>query len=117
MAERSVIREDVVSIGFEVENNPFGDLAKEIDGLKASLGLLDDAEAGLKDIGREAGLAQDAVGGLADSLRGPPDKDGLAKPVEEVGDAAGEAGKALQGLSAKMGDIREARLIRQGFHP
>ena len=110
MAERSVIREDVVSIGFEVENNPFGDLAKEIDGLKASLGLLDDAEAGLKDIGREAGLAQDAVGGLADSLRGPPDKDGLAKPVEEVGDAAGEAGKELQGLSAKMGDIREARL-------
>ena len=33
LAERSVIREDVVSIGFEVENNPFGDLAKEIDGL------------------------------------------------------------------------------------
>lgn len=105
MAERSVIREDVVSIGFEVENAPFGDLANGVDGLKASLGLLDDTEAGLKDINREAGLAQDTVGGLVDSLRGPLDKEGLAEPVENVGDAADDAQKGIQGLGDEMEQI------------
>lgn len=111
MAERSVIREDVVSIGFEVEKDPFGDLAKEMNQLEKSLGILDDTENGLKDIAREAGLAQTGMDGLTDSLRAPPDADSFAKPVEKVKDAAKDAGKGIGDLGREMEQARKINLV------
>ncbi|MDO4330660.1 MAG: phage tail tape measure protein [Lachnospiraceae bacterium] len=110
MAERSVIREDVVSIGFEVEDNAFVGLTDGIQDIRAELGILSDTEAGLNDITREADLAQDAVGGLADSLRGPPEADGLAEPVRDVEDAAGLARGAVDDLTDEMADVGRQQL-------
>lgn len=110
MAGRSVIREDVVSIGFEVENDPFESLTKEIDKLKASLGILGDTEAGLKEVSRGAGQAQEAVAGLTNGLRGPPDTDSLAKPVEKLTDTAESAAKGIQGLGDEMEQIQKVKL-------
>ena len=44
----STIREDVVTIGFEVEQNPFADLTSDLNSIDAKLGILEDTESGLK---------------------------------------------------------------------
>lgn len=46
----STIREDVVTIGFEVEQNPFADLTSDLNSIDAKLGILEDTESGLKNI-------------------------------------------------------------------
>ena len=40
----AVLREDVVSIGFDVQENPLADLTRGIDDLKVKFGIFDDAE-------------------------------------------------------------------------
>ena len=50
----STIREDVVTIGFEVEQNPFADLTSDLNSIDAKLGILEDTESGLKNIEKSA---------------------------------------------------------------
>lgn len=97
----AVIREDVVSIGFEVEQNPFGELMAGINDIKAKLGILNETSDDLKDVGQEANLAAKDVSNLADSLRAPPAGE-LAKPVEAVETAAKGAQSEVGGLSNEM---------------
>lgn len=96
-----MIREDVVSIGFEVEQNPFGELMAGINDIKAKLGILNETSDDLKDVGQEANLAAKDVSNLADSLRAPPAGE-LAKPVEAVETAAKGAQSEVGGLSNEM---------------
>lgn len=56
-----VIREDVVSIGFEVENNPFEELTSGINESRAKLGILDASKDSLKSVGKEAGVAASQI--------------------------------------------------------
>lgn len=109
MAERSVIREDVISIGFEVENNPFAELIADIQTLKAQLGILASTEAGLRTIGEEAGNAGEQVADLANSLRGPPEN-GLSEQVERIGEEAENAGDEMANLRGKMQDVAQQKL-------
>ena len=55
----STIREDVVTIGFEVEQNPFADLTSDLNSIDAKLGILEDTESGLKNIEKSAEDATD----------------------------------------------------------
>lgn len=78
----STIREDVVTIGFEVEQNPFAGLTSDLNNIDAKLGILEDTESGLKDIEKGAADATDQMDSLANSIHAPPiDKlvDGVTK--------------------------------------
>ena len=104
-----MIREDVVSIGFEVEQNPFGELMAGINDIKAKLGILNETGDDLKAVGQEANLAAKDVSNLADSLRAPPAGE-LAKPVEAVETAARGAQSEVSGLGAEMGRVGKQNL-------
>ena len=68
----STIREDVVTIGFEVEQNPFADLTSDLNSIDAKLGILEDTESGLKNIEKSAEDATDQMDSLANSIHAPP---------------------------------------------
>ena len=76
----STIREDVVTIGFEVEQNPFAGLTSDLNNIDAKLGILEDTESGLKDIEKGAADATDQMDSLANSIHAPP----IDKLVDEV---------------------------------
>lgn len=65
----AVIREDVVSIAFEVENNPFAELTSGINEIKARLGILAGAADGLNGVSDGARTAANGVDSLNGSLR------------------------------------------------
>lgn len=96
-----VIREDIVSIGFDVQNNPFATITSEINGFRAQLGVLTTAETGLKGVGREANVAANNVDSLANSINAPP-TNSLAEPIVSAGDAAGTAGNAVTNLTSGL---------------
>lgn len=105
----AVIREDVVSIGFEVQNNPFGELTAGINEIKAKLGILDETGNGLSDVGREAQGARREIENLVDDIHGPP-TDELSEPLREAGNAANEAGDDIDDLIDDMQDVGRQRL-------
>lgn len=109
MAERSVIREDVVSIAFEVGDNPFKDLTAGINEIKAKLGILDAVESELGNVGREAGLAGEQLEDAANGLRGPPSNE-LADQVDEVRGAADGAREGMEELQDEMQDTARQKL-------
>lgn len=109
MAERSVIREDVVSIAFEVGDNPFKDLTAGIDEIKAKLGILDTVESEFKNVGQEAGLAGEQLEDASNALRGPP-ANGLADQVDEVRGAADGAKEGMEELEENMQDVARQKL-------
>ena len=58
----ATIREDVVSISFDVENNPFADLTAGIDEMKAAVGVgVDKGTNSLKEMAKGASSAADGV--------------------------------------------------------
>lgn len=105
----AVIREDVVSIGFNVENNPFAELTSGINEIKVKLGILDKTESGLKDIGQEATAAAGQLDSLANSINAPP-ANGLAKPVKETQTAAKDAQEEVDSLGKGMSDVGKKKL-------
>lgn len=105
----AVIREDVVSIGFEVENNPFAELTSGINEIKAKLGILDDTGDSLQAVGKKANAAASQMDSLANSINAPP-TDGLAKPVEEVASAAKQAQGNVGGLADGMSQVGKEKL-------
>lgn len=105
----AVIREDVVSIGFEVENNPFAELTSGINEIKAKLGILDDTGDSLQAVGKKANAAASQMDSLANSINAPP-TDGLAKPVEEVAGAAKQAQGDVAGLADGMSQVGKQKL-------
>lgn len=105
----AVIREDVVSIGFEVENNPFAELTSGINEIKAKLGILDDTGDSLQSVGKKAGAAAGQMDSLANSINAPP-ADVLAKPVEEVASAAKQAQGNVGGLADGMSQVGKQKL-------
>ncbi len=109
MAERSVIREDVVSIAFEVGDNPFKDLTAGINEIKAKLGILDAVESELGNVGREAGLAGEQLEDAANGLRGPPSNE-MASEVDKVRGAADEAREGMEELQDEMQDTARQKL-------
>lgn len=104
-----VIREDVVSIGFEVENNPFTELTSGINEIKAKLDILGKTEGSLKGVEKEAGAAAGQMESLANSIKASP-AEGLAKPVAEVTSAAKEAQEEVGGLTEGMSQLGKQRL-------
>lgn len=97
----AVIREDVVSIGFVVENNPFAELTSGINEIKAALGILEETESELRDVGREANRASDETGRLTDTLRGPPGND-LADSLRGAGNEAERASGEAEELTDEI---------------
>lgn len=105
----ATIREDVVSIGFDVQGNPFTDLTEGINEVKAKLGILDTAGDGLNNVAKEARTAGDEVGNLANSIHAPP-AEGLSNPLVEVGKAAGTAEGQVAGLKDGMSEVGKEKL-------
>lgn len=103
----STIREDVVSIGFEIENDPCADLTAGMDGIRAELGTLTSVESGLNDIGKSAASATSQIDSLANSIHAPPDMgnplSGLTEGLESVAENSSAIGQLNDGLN-KTGD-------------
>lgn len=106
----AVIREDVVSIGFDVENNPFQALIAGLEEIKSALGILEQAESKLKEIGKEAGLAGQEVESLTNSMRAPP-SDELAAPMKEVAQATAQAAAEMTALNQQMGELGNQGMV------
>lgn len=65
------IREDIVSIGFEVEDNPFKEITDGIEDMKAAVtGGVGDSVDDLKKMAKEAGKAADGVDEIKKSTKG-----------------------------------------------
>lgn len=105
----AIIREDIVSIGFDVERNPFADLTDGINEVKAKLGIMDAAGEGLNDVAKEARAAGDEVENLANGIHAPPG-DALSKPLVEAGNAADVAEGQVSGLRDGMSEIGKEKL-------
>lgn len=103
----STIREDVVSIGFEIQNDPCADLTAGMDEVRAGLGTLTSVESGFNDIGRSAASATSQINDLANSIHAPPDMgnplSGLTEGLESVAENSGAIDHLNNGLS-KTGD-------------
>ena len=95
----ATIREDVVSISFDVENNPFAELTAQIDEVKQSVtGGVNDANNELKKLANGAETAGDGLDELAKTAKDLNDA-GTESLKDSVSDTANEAKKA--GLSFK----------------
>lgn len=106
----AVIREDVVSIGFDVDRNPFAELTAGINDIKIKLGIFNDTERGLREVGEEARTAGRDLEGLSDSIHAPPDAESLARPLIEVQNQAEKAGDSFSGLSDNMEQVGQEDL-------
>ena len=106
----AVIREDVVSIGFDVARNPFAELTAGINDIKTKLGIFNDTEKGLREVGEEARTAGRDLEGLSDSIHAPPDAGSLARPLVEVQNQAERAGDSFSGLSDNMEQVGQEDL-------
>lgn len=99
----STIREDVVSIGFEVENDPCADLTAGMDEIRAELGTLTSVENGLNDIGRSAASAANQMDSLTNSIHAPPDMgnplSGLTEGLESVAENSSAIDQLNDGLN------------------
>ena len=95
----ATIREDVVSISFDVENNPFAELTAQMDEVKQSVtGGVNDANNELKKLANGAETAGDGLDELAKTAKGLNDA-GTESLKDSVSDTAKESKKA--GLSFK----------------
>lgn len=105
----STIREDVVTIGFEVEQNPFADLTSDLNSIDAKLGILEDTESGLKNIEKSAEDATDQMDSLANSIHAPP-IDKLVDGVKKLGTGLAHPKKSFKSLadSGKAAGKRKA---------
>ena len=66
----ATIREDVVSISFDVENNPFAELTAQMDEVKQSVtGGVNDANNELKKLANGAETAGDGLDELAKTAK------------------------------------------------
>lgn len=99
----------MVSIGFEVENNPFSGLTAGINEMKAKLGILDETESGLKDMSKEALTAGQSLEDLANTTHAPPMLD---ETIEKTKKTQKETKKAeitftsLIGTMVKVGQTK-----------
>lgn len=83
----SVIREDVVQIGFDIENNPFQELVNSINQMKrAIIGATDDGEDGIQDMVQTTRRATSGMTDLAQEARraGHTNLNGLRQSVTET---------------------------------
>lgn len=83
----SVIREDVVQISYDIQDNPFQELINEINQMKrAIMGATDDGEDGLQDIVDTARQASAGMDDLAKQAKkvGNADVDGLKNSVDKT---------------------------------
>lgn len=105
----AVIREDVVSIGFDVPENPFADLTAGIEAIKAKLGIVDEAQAGIGCLGKEAGVTGRALSEMGNGIHAPPE-DELTKPLKETQKETKKAETTFTGLLQSMKDVGTQKL-------
>ena len=105
----STIREDVVTIGFEVEQNPFADLTSDLNSFDAKLGILDDTESGLKNIEKSAEDATDQMDSLANSIHAPP-IDKLVDGVKKLGTGLAHPKKSFKSLADSAKQLAKEKL-------
>ena len=105
----STIREDVVTIGFEVEQNPFADLTSDLNSIDAKLGILEDTESGLKNIEKSAEDATDQMDSLANSIHAPP-IDKLVDGVKKLGTGLAHPKKSFKSLADSAKQLAKEKL-------
>lgn len=105
----AVLREDVVSIGFDVPENPFADLTAGIEAIKMKLGVVDEAEAGIKGLGKEADITGRALSDMGNGIHGPPEEE-LTKPLKETQKQTKKAEVTFTGLLKTMKDVGTQKL-------
>ncbi len=106
----AVIREDVVSIGFEVARNPFAELTAGINDIKIKLGIFDDAGRGLREVGEEARTAGRDLESLSNSIHAPPDADGLVRPLRETQEQAERVEETFTDMVKSMAKVGKTKL-------
>lgn len=86
-----IIREDVISVGWDIDSNPLIEMQKEIDALKKKLG---------------GGLGDEEFDDLKDSVNGANDSLGdMQKEANKTKDNLGKAQQAAEKLKNKLTDL------------
>lgn len=97
----AVLREDVVSIGFDVPENPFADLTAGIEAIKMKLGVVDEAEAGIQGLGKEADITGKALSDMGNGIHAPPAEE-VTKSLKETQKEAQKTEVTFTGLLKTM---------------
>lgn len=108
----AILREDVVSIGFDVQENPFAGLMQGIDDIKIKLGIFDDTEDDLREIGTEARTTQKEMENLANGIDKPSVLEDMPEPLRETQKEAVKAKTAINGLEKEMSKTGKVKLDR-----
>ena len=99
----NVVRQDVVQIGFEVEDNPISKLVQQMNELRKSIAGVDTDDA-FSDMAKEAQEANKGVEDVKESVKGikPDGVDDTADGFKETKEQAEKAKKPIQEI-AKTG--------------
>lgn len=105
----AVLREDVVSIGFDVPENPFAELTAGIEAVKTKLGVVGETEAGIRELGKEADITGMALSDMGNGIHGPPEEE-LTKPLKETQKETKKAEVTFTGLLKTMKGVGTQKL-------
>ena len=111
----AVIREDVVQIGFEVQQNPFSQLTAQMEELRQSVtNAVNGSNDELARLGQNANSASDGLGNLANAAQevSATNTSDLTESVESV---ATSANTAADGLTEVAQEARTAATSVQGL--
>lgn len=99
MSQMNVIRQDIVQIGFEVENSPFADILKQ-EGKLA--GMLDGAISDIKGFVTGTNKAEKSLTGMIQVGKKSRHMglDSAADDALDLGKSAGKAEKSMKGLAS-----------------
>jgi hypothetical protein len=108
MADKNVVRQDIVQIGFDVQDGPLNDVVKEIDGLKSSvpsaMGAANDGLNKMKDTAKGATAGMDGLASATKKVQG----DGIGKTAEQTKKVAQEAASAAPRISDMVKSLAAA---------
>lgn len=93
-----VIREDVVVIKFDVQDNPFAELTSGIDDFKVGLKVVDNAANTIKKLCAEAQLADSVLSNMGNSIRAPAELDRLNTGLKLSKSEAEQLANSLKSL-------------------
>lgn len=123
MAGKNVVREDIVQVGFEVEEMPFQDIVKDINEMKASLmGAVGDGENSLQDMAKTANQSgkeivnsinggNAAMGDFANDTKNMSSEikksvSDISSGFDDVTDSSGKAKNSIAGIGPSINSVK-----------
>lgn len=112
IADRNVIRQDVIEISYEVDSNPFRGITDEISELRRAMGVTDNLTESIRDITRATNTTEEGLNDVVTSARrlGNTDANRLLGDVDDLNTGAGRAAQSSDELLEKLSAVGQLGL-------